>query len=447
MRQRLWGLLMIFGLMILIVGCSSTSSGKEVDGASSNNEEGQITEEADESEQIEVSLMIHWGEKEFENTFNQHIKKALPHIKLTYIQASGKEEIEESFAKGLIPDIAMGTDFGMFQELELLRDQMPLIEKHGLDLSKYDQGIIESLKANSPIGELDALPVFKQGYVMTYNKDIFDAFGVPYPTDNMTWDEVIELGKQLTGEKDGKKYYGIFPGKLGLQQVSTTLVDPETNEPTILDNKELRIFLERIQEIINIPGNLPEMESTEELAAFLHNAEGADTAFDYALFPFRDQANGLTWREYEAGLNFDWVTYPVWGGDYPDYAPNELLNTMFVTSQSEKPDAAFEVLAYLMSEDYQKWSVSTGGGTPLLDKEVYKEFGTALEHADIMAEKNVDALFKLDSAPIPKRSPYESASVMINAYQRLLEGEDLNTVIRKMDDETRNVIAEMSGKE
>ncbi|KRG11957.1 hypothetical protein ACA29_12615 [Lederbergia galactosidilytica] len=113
-----------------------------------------------------------------------------------------------------------------------------------------------------------------------------------------------------------------------------------------------------------------------------------------------------------------------------------------------------------MSEDYQKWSVSTGGGTALLkwsvstgggtallNEEVYKEFGTALEHADIMAEKNVDALFKLDSAPIPKRSPYESAIVMINAYQRLLEGEDINTVIRKMDEETRNVIAEMSGKE
>lgn len=40
--------------------------------------------------------------------------------------------------------------------------------------------------------------------------------------------------------------------------------------------------------------------------------------------------------------------------DYPDYLPNELYNNLFVTGQSENPDASFEVLAYLMSEEYQK---------------------------------------------------------------------------------------------
>lgn len=308
-------------------------------------------------------MMMHWGEELFEEKFNQHIKKALPHIDLKLIEASGTEEMQNAFANGQIPDIAMGSSFPRYEELELLMDQTPLIETYGLDLSLYDPGVIDSIKAVAPNDELYALPVIKQGYVMTYNKDIFDAFGVPYPTDNMTWDEFIELGRRLTGEVDGTKYHGLFPGHLGLQQVSTTLIDPETNETTILDNKELRTFLERIEAILTIPGNLPDLDTAEEQAAYMHNAAGADTALDFALFPFRDQANGLAWREFEAGLNFDWVTYPVWGGEYEDYTPHELLNFMFVTSESENPEAAFEVIAYFMSEEYQRWSVSTGTST------------------------------------------------------------------------------------
>ncbi|MEK3888339.1 ABC transporter substrate-binding protein [Bacillus sp. FSL K6-3431] len=449
MKRRIWSLLFIIGVMALIIGCSSETKGNNAE-ESPKSGVAEKNPKTDEPEEATVALMIHWGEKDFEKTFNQHVKKALPHITLTYIQASGKEEIEENFAKGFVPDIVMGSDFRMFKELDLLRDQMPLVEKHGLDLGLYDPGIIESLKNASLEGELNALPVFRPGYIMAYNKDIFDAFGVPYPTDNMTWDEVIELGRQLSGERDGQKYHGLWPGRDQLAQVSATIIDPETNEPNILDNKELRIFLERQQTIFNIPENLPEMDSMEDLADFMYNGNNADPIFDYALFPGRDQTNGFTYREAEAGLNFDWVTYPTWGGDYPDYLPNELYNNLFVTSQSENPDAAFEVLAYLMSEEYQKWSVTTGGSTALLNKEIYDEFGKELDHAEVLDDKNTQALFQLQGAPIPKKSHYEGPlykTLVINAYQRLLEGEDINTVIRVMDEEARNMIKDLAGKE
>ena len=452
MLKRFWKFCIVIGLLLVIIGCSNSDGKGENESPNDNNAvnnnsnyEG-VSNGGEPQEQIEVSMMMHWGEEMFEEKFNDHIKKALPHIKLTHIEANGTEEMQNAFAKGLIPDIAMGSNFGRYDELGLLMDQMPLIESSGLDLSLYDQGVIESLKAASLVGELDALPVIKQGYVMTYNKDIFDAFAVPYPTDYMTWDEVIELGKKLSGEIDGKKYHGIFPGSLSRQQLGINLVDPETNETDILENKELRMFLEQVEEILNIPGNLPDMDSTEELAQYMYSGDGADTAFDFALFPFRDQANGLSWREFEAGLNFDWVTYPVWGGEYPDYTPHEILNFMFVTSQSENPEAAFEVIEYLMSEEYQKWSVSTGTSSYMLNEEVYQEFGKGLEHADILAEKNIDALFEYQSAPVPEKSPYEAASPMENAYQRLIEGEDINTVLRKMDEEAQIIIDEQSGK-
>lgn len=86
----------------------------------------------------------------------------------------------------------------------------------------------------------------------------------------------------------------------------------------------------------------------------------------------------------------------------------------------------------------------------MLNKEIYDEFGKELDHAEVLADKNTQALFQLEGAPIPKKSHYEGPlykTLVISAYQRLLEGEDLNTVIRVMDEEARSMIKDLAGKE
>ena len=36
-----------------------------------------------------------------------------------------------------------------------------------------------------------------------YNKDMFDAAGIPYPDDTWDWAKLVEVGKQLTKDTDG----------------------------------------------------------------------------------------------------------------------------------------------------------------------------------------------------------------------------------------------------
>jgi|SRR5690625_577433 len=453
MKQKIWGWALMLVVIVLIVGCSSETKGndsEETNDDTTDADQDKVSNETDDPEEVNVSLMIHWGEKEFENFFRKHIEEALPHIKLTYIQSRDQNDIEENFAKGLVPDLVMGSNFHMYEELDLARDQTPLIEKYGIDFDRFDPNVVETLRNASPEGEILALPLFQDDGMMGYNKDIFDAFGVPYPEDNMTWDEAIELGKQLVGERDGKVYRGIWPDKDQLSQVSATLIDGDTNEPNILNNKELHLFLERLQTIFNIPGNLPEMDSVEELAEFMYNESGSvDLLEEYALVPGVG-FHGILPREVDEGLNADWVTYPTWGGEYPEHIPNKLSNSIFVSSQSENPDAAFEVIHYLLSDDYQKQSVSEGRLSPLISEEVQNEFGKGMEHYDRLKEKNWETQFSIPGAPMPKLSPYENPirkDLMINAYQRLLEGDDLNTVIRIMDEEAQNMIEDLAGKE
>src|SRR5699024_2596261 len=156
-----------------------------------------------------------------------------------------------------------------------------------------------------------------------------------------------------------------------------------------------------------------------ELAISFIDDPGAPALLDFALYPARDQTHAFLYEEAEVGLNFDFVTFPLWGGDYPDARPNELYNNIFVTSQAKAPDAAFEVLAYLMSEEYQKWSVGIANSTALLDNDIYDNFGKQLGYDESIAEINIDALFKLPVATIPEKSEYEGAvnkTLMINAY-------------------------------
>lgn len=58
-------------------------------------------------------------------------------------------------------------------------------------------------------------------------------------------DEVIELGRELSDERDGRKHHGLWSVRDKLSQVGAVIIDSEIDEPNNLEIEELRIFLER----------------------------------------------------------------------------------------------------------------------------------------------------------------------------------------------------------
>ena len=57
-------------------------------------------------------------------------------------------------------------------------------------------------------GKIMSLPLYTGTRAIMYNKEIFDFFGVPYPTEQMTHAELLEMAKKLTGDMNGTKIYG-----------------------------------------------------------------------------------------------------------------------------------------------------------------------------------------------------------------------------------------------
>jgi ABC-type glycerol-3-phosphate transport system substrate-binding protein len=56
-------------------------------------------------------------------------------------------------------------------------------------------------------GKIYGLPSASPAWLLLYNKTLFDAKKIPYPI-NITWDQYLDLAKQLTYTEDGKKYWG-----------------------------------------------------------------------------------------------------------------------------------------------------------------------------------------------------------------------------------------------
>ena len=87
-----------------------------------------------------------------------------------------------------------------------LEDLTPYMEKDGVDPASMNGADALNLD-----GKQVALPVSTGFYVLYYNKDIFDAAGVEYTGNDMTWAEFEELAKKVTsGEGNDKKYGALF---------------------------------------------------------------------------------------------------------------------------------------------------------------------------------------------------------------------------------------------
>ncbi len=78
------------------------------------------------------------------------------------------------------------------------------IEKDSIDLAGY-KGLADEVKIGDAIYEL---PFKSDFWVLFYNKDVFNAAGVEYATDDMTFAESDALAQKLTNTEPGQEVYG-----------------------------------------------------------------------------------------------------------------------------------------------------------------------------------------------------------------------------------------------
>lgn len=123
-------------------------------------------------------------------------------------------KLTTSLAAGQAPDVFLVGEGDYFKYvdkgvIEPLDDYLSKDTSFNLDIFQKD--LIENMKID---GKQYYLPKDFNPLALWYNKRMFDEAGIPYPTDEWTWDDMIATAQKLT-KKDGNKYtqFGFNAGK------------------------------------------------------------------------------------------------------------------------------------------------------------------------------------------------------------------------------------------
>ncbi len=166
---------------------------------------------AQEKVSIKVSGWDNSANPQFDNTIKAFEAKN-PNIKVEFIDIPSAE-----YTNKLSIMLNGGSDLDAFwikdsdTSLSMsnkgqLEDLSAYIKKDGIDVSQYN-GLAENFVFD---GKTAGLPFRTDYYVLYYNKDIFDAAGVAYPTNDMTWAEFEQTAKKITSGDGANKKFGAF---------------------------------------------------------------------------------------------------------------------------------------------------------------------------------------------------------------------------------------------
>jgi multiple sugar transport system substrate-binding protein len=386
-KSSLFASLMVAALLVPLAGCQLTQP-------------EAVEPPKETSPENELFIYTVWPafyvkEETFERHIGRHIKKKFPDIKIKHIHWDNPgRQYKDLIAAGTIPDLIMDdSQLNMNRYLienDLHYDMRDLIKKHNFDTSKLNPSMMERMKNVSKDGAIYGLPFQSADYVLFYNKDIFDKFGVDYPKNGMTYDEAYELAKRLT-RVDGEityKGYSQHPGHyMNYNQFSLDALHPSEDRASMTSEGWVRM-VENLRRFYEIPAN--QFDTVEKFAQ--GNIAMAVAASDRIVKFYEENKN----------LNFDISTVPFFS-ELPNtkYQPN--LYSMYITKQSTKKDLAFQVMSYLLSEEMQIELSKEGVIVPLQTDAVKAAFGESLPQ---MKGKNVEAIFtgKYAAAP-PAREP------------------------------------------
>lgn len=428
MNKKLTGFVStVAATMVVLAGCGGGDGGKEAAGSNaSKGAEPQAAQRPARTGPLDITMYTAGGsvtQEAFDDMYGNALRKKFPDVTFTYIPNSKGSQIQDIITSGTKIDIifdSIGYQAAL-RNLDIQTDLTPFIKSFNLNLGKFEQTTID-YQRNNGSGSIFGLPVWTATAGLYYNKDIFDKFGIAYPKDGMTWSELLQLSKQLTRNDGGIQYVGFVTSQAShatTNQLGQKFVDPNTGK-ALLENDGMKKILSTLAPFYQIPG--PTWNSTnlavaaqramfekDRTAAMYTNYSGgtppADMNWDVVSVPYYDDAKGVGAQAYPAYLS--------------------------MSKLSKNPNLAFEIIEYLVSEEYQLENTRKGRATVLNNPDILKQYGA---NDPKFKGKNVAAMFPLKRAALGNYSAEESAasaqfSTAFNAV--VLGNKDVNTALRE----------------
>jgi multiple sugar transport system substrate-binding protein len=284
------------------------------------------------------------------------------------------------------------------------------IDADGIDLSKY-AGATDQITVD---GSLYELPFRNDFWVLFYNKDLFDAAGVDYPTNDMTFDEYDALAREMTDTTFGSQVYGAHYHTWRSDVQLFAVLD---GQHTILDGNYdfMKPYYEMVlnEEADGVCRKYTDLK-TEGLhysAAF----SGGDVAMmNMGSWFISTLINNLASGEYDSSLCGNWgiVKYPHAEGVEPGSTLGTITG-LSVTTATDTPDEAWAFVKWVSGEEGAKVMAETGN------------------FPAIMTDEAMDLITSLDGFPTDEAS--KEALEVSNLYLEVPYAENVSEINSVLD--------------
>ncbi len=259
------------------------------------------------------------------------------------------------------------------------------IAKDNLDMTPY--GVTyDNIKVD---GTVYQMPTRNSIWVLYYNKDLFDAAGVDYPTGSMTYQEYRDLAKKMTSGSGQDKIWGAYIHTWPIAWNRYAL----QSGSTIIDT-DLSPFVEAMQYRLDLEADGSIMPYTEQVATSAHYR----TEFlkgNLAMHVMGDFHVGqLRQAENEGELNFDWdiVASPVPEG-VSENTTTGMTGGFSINPKSEAKDVAWDFLKYISGETGANHYVKAGFVPAFINDSIKDQLTydgeTAPENVNILLDQKV----------------------------------------------------------
>jgi multiple sugar transport system substrate-binding protein len=384
----------------MLAGCSQSGS------KPANVEKAAVQEPAfDVTKPVTLNFMMSGSKDNFIQKFqkSEKLKEKLPNVTLEYLSINDWDKI---ILSGVMPDVINLVPQNFYKVVEngLTYDHTALLKKYNINTARFIPEYLEVAKKLSGTNGLNVIPDKMDfpynPYTLAYNKAIFDKLAIPYPKDNMTWQEAIELAKKFNGSEF--KGLTIQAGAIRKQKNLEFL---NSQGKVDLSDKGWAESYEIAKTAAAVQDNWPDA-TTGNLNAFTKDQK-------VAMFAGNINNIILQAQQLEGILDWDMVTLPRFPGD-PVILPSS-SGFFAITSKSENKDLTMAVLSILLEEN--------------VDRLNYESPAVKKRNINAMKDRKV-------SLDAPSRyEPTLNSKYVAKIQDMVTKNKDVNTALREAQEE------------
>lgn len=363
----------------------------------------------DDPNTITIGVANNTSEINIINTFRQAYMKANPGKNIEIVRITGSFDnalVKLNNSKDL-PDIVQVYDFSAeyWTDAGIFYPISDLMARDGLKEADYFDSVVSLAKSGTD-GKMYWAPRDYNKVVVCYNKAIFDAAGLAYPTDEWTWTEFEQTCRNLAAKSDeimavtGQQIF--YPVDMNLNWASvyypairsygSDLFD-KTAGTAIPDQAGVKTALDRLLSLAD-----------EGLAVSPSETGSSFPAKQCAMyFTVRPNivsfANSLTDADGKATIDF--ASVPAFDGQGVETSYIGMGCTGYaITSQcsEEKREDAWNFLKFIMTEAGQNAFCASGAGVPILKEMAEDENATFRKY---LPDANHDAFIQYSARDLP----------------------------------------------